>query len=249
MGMINIGIQLYSVREEIEKYGLDTVLGVIRDAGFDSVEFAGFYGLTPAQMKQKLEQFNLIPLAAHIGIDGIDESIPYIDELGIKKVYIPGYPYELLCGEEYQKFVARVNEKKQNLDVRGVEFGYHNHAHEYQNGDDKVYELISDIDGFTSELDIFWAKAGGHEPCELIQKYGNKLSALHLKDMDKQADPSRPTEYHNAIIGEGQCDCKKAYDEAKKLGVTTFILEVEDYPCAYDEYLKKSCANIKAFEE
>ena len=122
MGMINIGIQLYSVREEIEKYGLDTVLGVIRDAGFDSVEFAGFYGLTPAQMKQKLEQFNLIPLAAHIGIDGIDESIPYIDELGIKKVYIPGYPYELLCGEEYQKFVACVSEKKQNLDVRGVAF-------------------------------------------------------------------------------------------------------------------------------
>ena len=54
MGMINVGIQLYSVREEIEKYGLDTVLGVIRDAGFDSVEFAGFYGLTPTEMKAKL---------------------------------------------------------------------------------------------------------------------------------------------------------------------------------------------------
>ena len=119
----------------------------------------------------------------------------------------------------------------------------------YQNGDDKVYELISDIDGFKSELDIFWAKGGGHEPCELIQKYGKKLNALHLKDMDVRANPLRPTEYPNAIIGEGQCGCKEAYDEAKKLGVTTFILEVEDYPCPYDEYLKKSCANIKAFED
>ena len=151
-------------------------------------------------------------------------------------------PDNLLChnyrGTAFQALI--LNEQLKTLDER---------MKIYESNVKYLASLISDIDGFKSELDIFWAKGGGHEPCELIQKYGKKLNALHLKDMDVRANPLRPTEYPNAIIGEGQCGCKEAYDEAKKLGVTTFILEVEDYPCPYDEYLKKSCANIKAFED
>ena len=57
--MKQFGIQLYSVREEIKNYGLETVLDVIKASGFDCVEFAGFYDRTPAEIKKLLDDRGL----------------------------------------------------------------------------------------------------------------------------------------------------------------------------------------------
>ena len=244
---MKIGIQLYSVREEIAKEGLETVLAKIAKAGYDCVEFAGFYGLTPGEVKDLLNKYNLEPLSAHIGVADVENNLPYIDELGIKFVFIPWNNYEGLSGQNYVDFCNAVYQAKKLLDARGVTFGYHNHAYEYEHGADKVYDLITDIDGFTAELDIFWAVAGGHEPTELMAKYGDALVALHIKDMDNRANPTNPREYPNAIVGEGQCAAEKAMKFALSQGVENFILEVEGYPCDYEEYLVKSCENIKKF--
>ena len=57
MSNVNVGIQLYSVKDEITKYGIDEVFAALHDAGCDSVEFAGFYGIPPMEMKEKLEKY------------------------------------------------------------------------------------------------------------------------------------------------------------------------------------------------
>lgn len=125
-------------------------------------------------------------------------------------------------------------------------FGYHNHNQEYRDGADRVYELMQAVPGFTAELDIFWATAGGHDPVELMRKYGKRLTALHIKEMDKRTNIANPTEYHEAIVGEGMSNTAAVMEYAKKLGIELFVLEVESYPCDYEEYLEKSCANMKS---
>ncbi len=248
MKELNLGIQLYSVREEIEKYGLDEVLGALSEAGCDTVEFAGFYSLTPKEMKEKLEKYNLKPLSAHIALDGIVENLPFIDELKIEAVYIPWYDKaKLENAESYEEFKKKVSEVKPELDRRGVKLGYHNHAHELTDCD--LLDRISTDTGISLELDIYWATAAAKVPTELIKKYGKRLTALHIKDMHKAAVPSDPTKYPNAIIGEGQCEAEKAFNAAVAEGVDTFILEVEYYPCDYKEYIKKSIDNIKKFSK
>ena len=89
--------------------------------------------------------------------------------------------------------------------------------------------------------------AAGKDPVELIRSYGKKLSALHIKDMDKNADPTSPRELPNAIIGEGQCNAEACFRAAYEGGVDTYILEVEYYPCDYKEYIKKSVDAISGF--
>lgn len=42
-----LGVQLYSLRETAEKEGAEKVLSLVSEAGYDGVEFAGFYGKTP----------------------------------------------------------------------------------------------------------------------------------------------------------------------------------------------------------
>ena len=56
MKKVNIGIQLFSVREEIKEYGLDAVLSALKEAGCTAVEFAGFYDLPPMEFADILRQ-------------------------------------------------------------------------------------------------------------------------------------------------------------------------------------------------
>lgn len=242
--MKQFGIQLYSVREEIKNYGLETVLDVIKASGFDCVEFAGFYGRTPEEIKKLLDDRGLKGVSAHIMLNDIEKNLEYIDTVGIERVYVPWESYEDLR-DKLPEIAAKIKEVKVLLDKRGVVFGYHNHSQEYRDGADRVYELMEAVPGFTSELDIFWATAGGHDPVELMRKYGKRLTALHIKEMDKRTNIANPTEYHEAIVGEGMSNTAAVMEYAKELGIELFVLEVESYPCDYEEYLEKSCANMK----
>jgi len=78
---MKFGIQLYSLKDEIAKRGVDEIFALVKRAGFDCVEFAGFYGLTPAEMKALLDKHGLEGESAHIGIDGVLGSLEYVDEI------------------------------------------------------------------------------------------------------------------------------------------------------------------------
>ena len=45
------------------------------------------------------------------------------------------------------------------------------------------------VDSFSQkmhfEVDVFWVKLGGIEPTDLLQKLNNRVSQLHLKDLQK----------------------------------------------------------------
>ena len=245
--MCKIGIQLYSVHKEIAQRGFDEMLCVVKEAGFNCVEFAGFYGHTPEEVVALCKKHDLAPVSAHIGVKEMEESLPYIDALGIKKVYIPWVAYEDLA-DNFDELVKEIKRVKVWLDERGVELGYHNHAQEYRDGGDKFYDLLCAIDGFTAEPDIFWVKAGGHEPLEILEKYGDKVTAVHVKELDKRwKEGENPRDYPCAIVGEGQSDSRNAMAYAKSKGIDLFVLEVEGFPCAVEECLKKSCDNMKQF--
>ena len=52
---MKFGVQLYSLRERAARDGAEELLRIVSEAGYDGVEFAGFYGKTPADMKELLE--------------------------------------------------------------------------------------------------------------------------------------------------------------------------------------------------
>ena len=175
--MDRFGIQLYSVKEEIKALGFDAVLGMIKRAGYDCVEFAGFYDYTPDEVVALLEKHGLEGYSAHMTPEVIAKSLEYIDKIGIKTIYVPWVDQSL----PYEDRIAAFKSVKPLLDERGITYGYHNHSMEYQNGGDVVADYIKDIDGFYAQLDVFWAKVGGHEPTELMKNYGVKLACLHIK--------------------------------------------------------------------
>ena len=88
---MKFAVQLYSLRELAAREGAEAVLRTVSEAGYDGVEFAGFYDLSPQQMKALLEKYHLEPVSAHIGADSVAPSMEYIDTLGIGNISFPGW--------------------------------------------------------------------------------------------------------------------------------------------------------------
>lgn len=237
---MKLGVQLYSLRNQIKELGVEEVLKMVAKAGYSCVEFAGFYGLTPKEMKALLDKYHLEGISAHINIDEIIPQLDYIDEIGIKSVYIPW-----MSGDDLKNnmdaLVEQIKTVKKELDKRGVVFGYHNHDQEYKNGEDLVKQLLDKTEGFYSEIDTYWVKMAGLDPVEKMKEYGDRLKCLHIKELKTVGVKTDP----NPVVGEGCVGFKEIFDLGNKMGIQLAILEVEGFPCEPAEYLKRSYENMK----
>lgn len=246
---MNIGIQLYSAKAKIGELGLDAVLAKLSEIGIDTVETAGFYELSPAELREKLDKYGIRACSAHIRAEAIEGALDHIDALGCKMVIIPIAPIYRYSPEEYAELLVTIKRAQSLLSERGIRFGYHNHYQEYQNGGDLVKKLMEDVPGLGSQLDIYWATVAGRDPVELIMEYGDKMISLHVKELGEKLDGEPRGGLLHAIVGEGYSKSRECIAAAKALGVDTFILEVESNIGEYEffDYVKKSIENIKKF--
>ena len=238
---MKFGIQLYSLRERAEKSGAEDVLRLVSEAGYDGVEFAGFYGKTPTEMKGLLEKYGLRGISAHIRPEAVEESLPYIDALDIRYVFIPGAgTEEFETPEKYRALLESTAKAKALLDARGVVFGYHNHAHEYEGGNDYLGKFTGEA-GIKAELDVFWSHVAGKDAVEEMKRLADRLSFVHVKEAAFQDPADNP----QPIVGEGAVGMNRVFDEMKVQNIPWAILEVENYPCGEEEYIRKSLENMK----
>jgi hypothetical protein len=61
----NVGVQLYTVRTDLEK-DFDGTLAKVAAIGYKEVEFAGYFGHTPQQVRDALKKHGLTSPAAHL---------------------------------------------------------------------------------------------------------------------------------------------------------------------------------------
>ena len=80
-----IALQLYSLRDMAAKDFVGA-LELTAELGYEGVEFAGYGGLSSAEMRDHLQRLNLKPVSSHVAFerlrDHLDEEIAYHRELG-----------------------------------------------------------------------------------------------------------------------------------------------------------------------
>ena len=65
---MKLGLQLFTLIDTMRgPDGLRTVLRQAADAGYDGVEFAGFYGLSPEEIRAELDALHLEAAGIHLG--------------------------------------------------------------------------------------------------------------------------------------------------------------------------------------
>ena len=64
---MKVALQVYSVRDVINKENFYDVLKQIKDMGYDGVEFAGLYEHDPKEIKKFLDEIGLEAVSSHVG--------------------------------------------------------------------------------------------------------------------------------------------------------------------------------------
>jgi sugar phosphate isomerase/epimerase len=75
-----IGVQLYTLRSLLPR-DFDGTLAAVREIGYREVEFAGYHGRTPKQVRASLDRAGLSAPASHVPFEALrDEPQRVLDE-------------------------------------------------------------------------------------------------------------------------------------------------------------------------
>lgn len=246
-----VGIQLYSVRDDMGKDPLGT-LQQLAAMGYKHVEHAGymnrkFYGYTPKEFKNILDDLGMAMPSGHTVL-----ATPHWDET--KKDFTDLWKYTVedaaIMGQKFvispwldNKYRKDRNALLQFMDVFnksgqlckrwGMKFGYHNHDFEFSEKLDGqvLYDIMlknTDPELVIQQLDTGNLYNGGANAMEIVKQYPGRFLSLHVKDEIKATEGNE--KYESTILGKGIVNLKEVIDYVRKntKGVH-YIIEQESY--------------------
>ena len=185
-----VALQLYSVRDEMEKDPKGT-LTKVAEMGYNGVEIYSFAGLEPSELKSFCDSIGLKIMSSHGGsgyiCDQIDETIEKMKTVGSKYMALAYLDPDKRPGTDgFEAFVSRMSECCKKAKAEGVQILYHNHEYEFLKfGDKYILDHILDSVGdglLMPELDTCWINIGGENPEAFLKKYSGRCPVVHLKD-------------------------------------------------------------------
>ncbi len=186
-----IGIQLYTVRGEM-KQDVPGTLARIAKIGYQEVEFAGYFGHTPAQIRRMVADVGLRAPSSHINVADLraDPARVVADalEAGHEFVVLAWLPPEQRATlAQWQGVAELCNRFGAQCRSSGLRFAYHNHDFEFAPIDGTApYDLLLQLTEpaiVQFELDMYWARKGGRNLVQLLQSNRGRIVMCHVKDM------------------------------------------------------------------
>ena len=229
-----ISIQLYTLRSVLE-VDLEGTLDALADIGFRKVELAGTYGRSATEFRKLLDARHIRATSTHVGIDGdINQAIADAKILGNKKSNVAYANFATIA--EWQTFAQRLDAAGKAYGKAGIEFGYHNHAHEYAPIDGvrpiDVIARNTNRRNVNFEYDLYWVVTGTADPVREFYRYAGRVKQYHVKD--------RAPDGGFADLGEGNIDFRRIFRATRPLEVDEYIVEndqpVDALKCAETGY-------------
>lgn len=247
----NLGVELYTVRNVIEKNPAAT-LKAIQDIGYREVEaiYASLDKIWPA-----LKQTDLKAVSVHVdtkifmeGGSQLDSTIADVKKRGFEYIVVPYIaPADRGGADMFKNLANKLNDAGKKAKSNGLTLCYHNHAFEFApvNGTTGLELLMNNTekDLVSLEMDVFWVSVAGHDPVTLLQTYSGRVALLHLKDKSKGID----TQYNENVpktafkeVGTGTIDIPAVLSAADSAGVQNYFVEQDQTPGDPIASLRKS---------
>jgi len=232
------GVVSYTFRNQFRE-DVPGTLDIIRDMGFSNIEFSNLFGLTASEMRELLDDREMICTSYGVSYDDLVNDTDRVAEeantLGAKYVRVAWIPHDSPFDiDDARKAVSDFNEAGKKLREHGLYFSYHNHGYEfspYEGG--TLFDYIvqnSDPDYVNFEMDVFWVAHPGHDPVELLETYPDRFTLVHLKDLKEDASHDysggAPAEY-DVPLGTGQIDFQAFLEAAQNSSIEYFYIEDE----------------------
>ena len=246
----NIGLQLYSLRNEI-KQDLEGSLEKISEIGYKNLEAADysegrFYGMEPDAFRKLVEKYGMKLTGSHLTFpdDEINTVLKAHMDVGVKYMVWPSIDMEQRKSKKsYLEMAGKFNRIGEMCVGNKIAFGYHNHDYEFNPVDGVVpYDLLlgaTDPDLVFMELDLYWIAYAGKDPVHYFEKYPGRFKIWHVKDM-AAGEPKKMIE-----VGDGMIDYPGLFELASLAGLEEIYIEQDEIEGDGFESVKKSFEYVK----
>lgn len=225
---IPIGLELYSVRHDLEKDPSGT-LQKVAQMGYQCVEFyAPYYDWTPEHAKdvrQELDKIGLRCYSTHNGKEsfapgGLEKAIELNKILGTRYIVLAHPGGDVKTIDQWKQIAETLNTANSRMQSAGLHAGYHNHDVEWKpvDGQKPIEIIASNTDkSIMLQLDVGTCLEAGNDPVAWINSNPGRIKSLHLKDWS-------PANGYQVLVGEGGAPWKKIFAAAEDRGGVEFYL-------------------------
>jgi sugar phosphate isomerase/epimerase len=230
---VPIGLELYSVRDELQKDTEGTVRAVAQ-MGYQCVEFySPYFDWTEPQaksMRKLLDDLGIHCYSTHnseeyFSKDKISKARDLNLTLGTKyMVMASSNPKPGIDG--WKAIADELNSAADFLAPAGLKTGYHNHQPEFKTEDGvRPIEVLAKNTkpSVMLQLDVGTCLNSGGDPVAWIRSNPGRIRSIHLKDWS-----SDPAKGYQVLFGEGDAKWKEIFAAAESVGgVEYYLLEQE----------------------
>jgi len=230
---IPVGLELYSVRDELMRDPESTVRAVA-SMGYTVVEFyAPYYEWTDAQAKQMRQLLDDLGVhcysthndALYLGAEKLQRARDLNLILGSRYVVQASSPPQTTL-DGWKSVANSLNTAAEKLAPANLKVGYHNHDVEFQLVEGKrPMEVLAreTMPSVMLQLDVGTCLEAGSDPVAWIRQNPGRIHSIHCKDWSP--DPARG---YSVLFGEGSADWKNIFAAAESVGgIEYYLIEQE----------------------
>jgi sugar phosphate isomerase/epimerase len=232
---IPVGIELYSVRDELSKDLMGTVRTVAK-MGYEVMEFfSPYYQWTPEyakQVRKLLDELGVRCLSTHnsanvFTAEGIKKAIELNQIIG-SKTLVMASAGRVTTLEGWKGVAEKLSQADSTLKPLGMRAGFHNHKVEFVaiEGKRPMEVLAANTPkDVTLQFDVGTCVEAGVDPLAWIKANPGRIRSMHCKDWGAGTGPDKG---YRVLFGEGDCPWTKIFKSAEgKGGVEFYLIEQE----------------------
>lgn len=222
-----IGLQLYTVRADMRR-DLPGTLALVAAIGYREVEFAGYFGQTPADLRRLLDRHGLRAPGTHVAKEALLADAPAVLDaaaaMGCRYVIVAWIPAEERRSlDGWRRVADDFNAIGARCRDAGLQFAYHNHDYEFGEVEGAVpYDVLlgaTEPELVQLEIDLFWMTKGGRDPLAYFAHHSDRIPLVHVKDS------AGPPEHRMVDVGSGTIDWRRLLAAAHRAGVRHYFVE------------------------
>jgi inosose dehydratase len=150
--------------------------------------------------------------------------------------------------DDYKQLGKTLTELGKRTADLGIPLGYHNHMGSLSEKPEELDQIMgaSDPRYVKLELDIAHYFQGGGDPVKAIEKYGDRLLFLHIRDVERVSK----SVYRFVELGRGLVDVPAVFESLSKIGFRGWaVVELDGVPENAHSPKEAAAANKEYLQE
>jgi sugar phosphate isomerase/epimerase len=231
---IRVGLELYSVREELKQDLMGTVRAVAA-MGYQDVEFySPYYEWTAdyaKQVRRLLDDLNIRCYSTHNSArsfepDGLGHAMELNKIIGSKIIVMASAGGGVKSLDDWKRVAGTLSRASEKLRAQGMRAGFHNHDEEWRavSGQRPIDVIAANTPkDFVLQLDVGTCLEMKQDPVAFIKANPGRVNSYHLKEWSDKPDVG-----YKALLGEGVGPWKEIFAAAESAGgAEHYLIEQE----------------------